>query len=34
LDYHAFWIAVKALCRRYDITTAQCLLFGDNYFSP
>lgn len=25
LDYHAFWIAVKALCRRYDITTAQCL---------
>jgi len=25
LDYHAFWIAVKALCRRYDITTAQCI---------
>jgi len=25
LDYHAFWIAVKTLCRRYDITTAQCL---------
>ncbi len=25
LDYHAFWIAVKALCRRFDITTAQCL---------
>lgn len=25
LDYHAFWIAVKALCRRYDITPAQCL---------
>ncbi len=25
LDYHAFWTAVKALCRRYDITPAQCL---------
>ena len=25
LDYHAFWVAVKALCRRYDITTAQCI---------
>ena len=25
LDYHAFWIGVKALCRRYDITTAQCI---------
>jgi len=25
LDYHAFWIAVKALCRRYDLSTAQCL---------
>jgi hypothetical protein len=25
LDYHAFWIAVKALCRRYAITTAQCI---------
>ena len=25
LDYHAFWIAVKALCRLYDITTAQCI---------
>ncbi|MDP7015075.1 MAG: HNH endonuclease signature motif containing protein [Pirellulaceae bacterium] len=24
-DYHAFWIGVKALCRRYDITTAQCI---------
>jgi hypothetical protein len=40
LDYHAFWIAVKALCRRYDITTAQCirkygrgerLSIGDSY---
>lgn len=25
VDHHAFWIAVKALCRRYDITPAQCL---------
>ena len=25
LDYHAFWIAVKALCRRYDMTAAQSL---------
>ena len=25
LDYHAFWIGVKALCRRYDITMAQCI---------
>ena len=25
LDYHAYWIAVKALCRRYDITIAQCI---------
>ena len=25
LDYHAFWIGVKALCRRYDITAAQCI---------
>jgi group II intron reverse transcriptase/maturase len=40
LDYHAFWIAIKALCRRYDITTAQCirrygrgerLSIGDSY---
>lgn len=25
LDYHAYWIAIKALCRRYDITPAQCI---------
>ena len=25
LDYQAFWIAVKALCRKFDISTAQCL---------
>jgi len=25
LDHHAFWIAVKALCRKFDITTAQCV---------
>jgi RNA-directed DNA polymerase len=25
LDYHAFWIAVRALCCRYDITIAQCI---------
>jgi hypothetical protein len=25
VDYHAFWIGVKALCRRYDITAAQCI---------
>ena len=25
LDYQAFWIAVKTLCRKFDITTAQCL---------
>jgi RNA-directed DNA polymerase len=25
LDHKAFWIAVKAICRRSDITTAQCL---------
>ncbi len=25
LDYFAFWIGVKALCRRYDITIAQCI---------
>jgi len=25
LDHHAFWIATKALCRKFDITTAQCL---------
>ena len=40
VDYHAFWIGVRALCRRYDITTAQCirryrrgdgLSIGDSY---
>lgn len=25
VDYHAFWIGVKALSRRYDITVAQCI---------
>jgi RNA-directed DNA polymerase len=25
LDHHAFWIAVKAICRKFDITTAQCV---------
>lgn len=25
LDHQAFWIAVKAICRKYDITTAQCV---------
>ena len=25
LDHHAFWIAVKAICRKLDITTAQCV---------
>ena len=40
MDYHAFWIGVRALCRRYNITTAQCirryqrgdgLSIGDSY---
>jgi len=25
LDFHAYWIGVKALCRRYNISTAQCI---------
>jgi group II intron reverse transcriptase/maturase len=25
LDHHAFWFAVKAICRKFDITTAQCV---------
>jgi RNA-directed DNA polymerase len=25
LDHHAFWVATKALCRKFDISTAQCL---------
>ena len=25
VDYQAFWIAVKALCRKFDLSTAQCL---------
>lgn len=25
LDYHAFWIATKTLCRKFDLSTAQCL---------
>jgi group II intron reverse transcriptase/maturase len=25
VENHAFWIAVKALCRKFDLTTAQCL---------
>jgi RNA-directed DNA polymerase len=25
VDHHAFWIATKALCRKFDLTTAQCL---------
>ena len=25
LDYHAFWETVKAACRKFDISTAQCL---------
>ena len=25
LDHKAFWIAVKAICRKEDISTAQCL---------
>ena len=26
LDHQAFWIATKALCRKFDLTTAQCLV--------
>jgi RNA-directed DNA polymerase len=32
LDYKAFWIMVKAICRKQDISTAKCLrkyLFGN-----
>ncbi|MCH7725253.1 MAG: group II intron reverse transcriptase/maturase [Planctomycetes bacterium] len=25
LDHHAFWIATKSLCRKFDLSTAQCL---------
>ena len=25
LDYHAFWMAIKTLCRKFDLSTAQCL---------
>ena len=25
LDFHAYWIGVKALCRRYNISAAQCI---------
>jgi len=25
LDYQAFWIATKTLCRQFDLSTAQCL---------
>jgi RNA-directed DNA polymerase len=25
VDHHAYWIATKALCRKFDLTTAQCL---------
>ena len=25
LDHHAFWIAVKAICRKFDSTSAQCV---------
>jgi hypothetical protein len=25
LDHHAYWIAVKAICRKQDISTAKCL---------
>ena len=25
LDHQAFWIATKALCRKFDLTTAKCL---------
>ena len=25
LDHHAFWIVAKALCRKFDLSTAQCL---------
>jgi RNA-directed DNA polymerase len=25
LDHQAFWTAVKAICRKFDITTAQCV---------
>jgi len=25
LDYHAFWIGIKTLCRKFDLSTAQCL---------
>jgi hypothetical protein len=40
VDHYAFWIGVKALCRRYDISMAQCirkygrgghLSIGDSY---
>ncbi len=33
VDFHAYWIGVKALCRRYDISIAQCIRkfgIGDN----
>lgn len=32
LDHKAFWIAVKAICRKEDISTAQCL--RRYYFRP
>jgi RNA-directed DNA polymerase len=25
LDHHTFWIATKTICRKFDISTAQCL---------
>ncbi len=25
VEYHSFWIATKALCRKFDLSTAQCL---------
>ena len=24
LDHHTFWVAIKMICRKYDITTAKC----------
>jgi len=25
MDHHAYWIAIKAICRKQDITTGQCI---------
>lgn len=35
VDHHAYWIAAKALCRKFDLSTARCLVkYGKgNYIS-